>query len=92
MIHMAQVRGEDWGRVDRTVPAAEHGLELEHREVVRQAGPHALDCERKVDRGHRIVPDAHFGAHKVCLRVQLMPQHRRFGSHRQRGKCFSAAI
>jgi len=48
----------------------------------------ALDCERKVDRGHRIVPDAHFGAHKVCLRVQRTPQHRRFWRHRQRGKVF----
>ena len=84
---MAQARGVEWGRAERAVPVAEHGLEHEYREVVWRAPPHALDCERKVDREHRIVPDAHFGAHKVCLRVQ----RRRFGRHGSEEKCFSAS-
>ena len=80
------IRGEEWGRAERAVPVAEHGLEHEHWEVIRRAPPHALDCEHKVDHGHRIVPDAHFGAHKVCLRVQRAPQHRLSGRDRSEEK------
>ena len=62
-------RREGLGRAKRAV-LVEHGPEHWHRGVVWRAPTHTLDCRRKVDRGHRMVPDAHFGAHKACLRVQ----------------------
>src|SRR5258706_14185651 len=89
---MAQTRGEKWGCAERAVPVAEHRLEDEHREGVWRAPPHALDCERKVDRRHRIVPDAHFGAHKICLRVQRTPQERWFWRTRQRCNAFLGGL
>jgi len=85
---VAQARREQRRRAEGAVPVAEDGLEDEHREVVRRAPAHALDRERKVDRRHRVVPDAHLRTHKVRPRVQRAAQPRRLGGHGQPGKVF----